>query len=235
MNKLEDTYLKIAAVNVLRALKENLTYRELTKETGIPIVSLNRYINGLSLPRKEVARKIVEKYQSKKIVEIVMEKSRWMKEAFYSTHELITSPSVLTLIAREVKKMFPINNVTKILTAASDGIPLALKIAEAFGCNFAFAKRMKEVGFKSYYVSERVSESIPVISPLYLPKKLLGRKDRVLLVDDVIRTGTTQIALKNIVLQARARLIGCFSIFATKKSIERLSNENINVRALIID
>ncbi len=234
-SRLDDLDLRITAIRVLRILKRNSTYRELEKELSVPLVSLNRYVRGNSLPERSVAERILQEYYGG--IESVIRRAIGGykgEDGFFVTHPLITDPDILTLISREVKQLFP-ERVTRVVTAASDGIPLALKVAEVYGCTFAFAKGVKEIGFDKFYVAERKSDITPVISPLYLPKQFLGRRDSVLLVDDVVRTGTTQMALVGIVSQAKARLVGCFSIFATRSGLERLKEAGVNAKAIITE
>jgi adenine phosphoribosyltransferase len=49
---------------------------------------------------------------------------------------------------------------------------------------------------------------------LYLPKEALKRRDSVLIVDDMIKSGETQTALVNFVKKARAEVSGVYSLIA---------------------
>jgi adenine/guanine phosphoribosyltransferase-like PRPP-binding protein len=101
------------------------------------------------------------------------------------------------------------------LTAAVDGIPLATMVANALGVNLVIAKRSKEVGVKAFleetYVLGRDSG---VTMTLYIPKDIIKKRDSVLIVDDMIKTGETQAALVNLVRKAKAEISGVFSLVA---------------------
>lgn len=81
----------------------------------------------------------------------------------------------------------------------------------------AVAKTHKDPSTDSF-----VEESYVLISPtmrvtLYLPRRLIKREDRVLIVDDVIRTGRTISKLIRIVDKCRASVAGIFILIAVGK------------------
>ncbi len=49
---------------------------------------------------------------------------------------------------------------------------------------------------------------------LYIPKGALKRRDSVLIVDDMMKSGETQAALVNLVHKAKAEVSGVFSLIA---------------------
>ncbi len=49
---------------------------------------------------------------------------------------------------------------------------------------------------------------------LFVPKNAFKRRDSVLIVDDMIKTGETQAALVNLVQKAKAEVSGIFSLIA---------------------
>jgi adenine phosphoribosyltransferase len=63
---------------------------------------------------------------------------------------------------------------------------------------------------------------------LYIPKEAIKKRDSVLVVDDMIKSGETQAALVNLVRKAKAELSGVFSLIAVgeewKKTL-KLSGE----------
>jgi len=88
-------------------------------------------------------------------------------------------------------------------------------VANSLGVNLVIAKRNKEVGVKAFleetYVLGRDSG---VTMTLYIPKDALKRRDSVLVVDDMIKSGETQVALVNLVRKAKAEISGVFSLVA---------------------
>jgi adenine phosphoribosyltransferase len=49
---------------------------------------------------------------------------------------------------------------------------------------------------------------------LYIPKDAFKRRDSVLIVDDMIKTGETQAALVNLVKKSKAEVSGVYSLIA---------------------
>lgn len=63
---------------------------------------------------------------------------------------------------------------------------------------------------------------------LYIPKEAIKKRDSVLVVDDMIKTGETQVALVNLVRKAKAEMSGLFSLIAVGdewKRVLKLSGE----------
>jgi adenine phosphoribosyltransferase len=105
--------------------------------------------------------------------------------------------------------------VTKVLTAATDGIPLATMVANALGVNTVVAKRNKEVGVKAFIDETFIlGKDSGVTITLYIPKEIIKKRDSVLIVDDMIKSGETQEALINLVKKAKAEISGVFALIA---------------------
>jgi adenine/guanine phosphoribosyltransferase-like PRPP-binding protein len=118
--------------------------------------------------------------------------------------------------------------VTKILTAAVDGIPLATMVSNALGVNLVVAKRNKEVGVKAFLEETYVLKGSGVTMTMYIPKEAIKKRDSVLVIDDMIKTGETQAALVNLVRKARAEMSGVFSLIAVGdewKKVLKLSGD----------
>jgi len=87
-------------------------------------------------------------------------------------------------------------------------------VANSLGVNLAIAKRNKEVGVPAFLEETYVLRDSGVTMTLYLPKNALKRRDSVLIVDDMIKTGETQVALVNLVQKAKAEVSGIYSLIA---------------------
>ncbi|NIQ04174.1 MAG: adenine phosphoribosyltransferase, partial [Candidatus Korarchaeota archaeon] len=76
------------------------------------------------------------------------------------------------------------------------------------------AKRNKEVGVPAFLEETYVLSNSGVTMTLYVPKNAFRRRDSVLIVDDMIKTGETQAALINLIHKARAEVSGIYSLIA---------------------
>jgi len=104
--------------------------------------------------------------------------------------------------------------VTKVLTAAVDGIPLATMVANQLGIGLVIAKWNKEVGVPAFLEETYVLRDSGVTRTLYVPKNAIKRRDSILIVDDMIKTGETQNAMINLVAKAKAEVSGVFTLVA---------------------
>jgi len=87
-------------------------------------------------------------------------------------------------------------------------------VANQLGINLVIAKWNKEVGVPAFLEETYVLRDSGVTMTLYIPKNAIRRRDSVLVVDDMIKTGETQNALINLVRKAKAELSGIFTLIA---------------------
>lgn len=227
LTALEENKLKILAVDCLKAMKEQKTFRVLSKELALPAGVLNRYIHGYVLPKADRAGKIVS-YFTKSYLGRLLDSAKGKGSKFIVTADLLSQPFLLNVIAFNVRKSFAnvaAAKIDSVLTAAVDGIPLAVAVANLLGAKAIYAKRTQEIAFSDHYVSKGTAAR-PIAAPFYLPKSLLKKNDNVLIVDDVIRAGTTFDALMSICSQAKANIIGIFAIFITSSAYHELKKKH---------
>ena len=214
----DELKLRLMTIELLRTAKykRNITYRELASKTGLPVTVLSRYAKGHVLPNTARAKQLWKVMS--KIVGLEVEirnRIRFDEEGYFDNTDIIGDFNILQQAANHALANFAGKRVTKVLTAAVDGIPLATMVANALGVNLVIAKRNKEVGVKAFleetYVLGRDSG---VTMTLYIPKDAIKRRDSVLIVDDMIKSGETQAALVNLVRKARAEISGVFSLIS---------------------
>lgn len=221
MNALQETKIKLLAVDCLKAMKEKKTFRVLSKEISLPAGVLNRYINGYVLPKLERANQIIDNFSKNYLQKLINENSRRAESKYIVTSDILSQPFLLNIISYKVSRQFT-EKIHKVFTAAVDGIPLALKVAEFVDARCIYAKKTQEISFSEHYVSKSRMEDKPLTSPFYLPKNLLKRNENVLIVDDVVRGGTTFDALLSICEQAKANITGIFAIFMIAPAYRQL-------------
>ena len=224
LSALEETKLKLLAVDCLKAMKEHKTFRVLSKEFSLPVGVLSRYINGNVLPKAARAEKLVS-YFTRSHLSKLLDSAKNRSSKFIVTADLLSQPFLMNVIAFNALKSFSAvaaaNKIDAVLTAAVDGIPLASALANLLSAKCIYAKRTQEIAFSDHYVSKGTAAK-PIAAPFYLPKSLLRKNDSVLIVDDVIRAGTTFDALTSICSQAKANVIGIFALFITASAYKEL-------------
>jgi len=213
----EELKLRLMTIELLRTAKykRNITYRELSSKTGLPVTVLSRYAKGHVLPNTARAKQLWKVLT--KLVGLERElrnRIKFNEEGYFDNTEIIGDFNILQQAANHALANFAGKRVTKVLTAAVDGIPLASMVASALGVNLVIAKRNKEVGVKAFLEETYALRDSGVTMTLYVPKDAVKRRDSVLIVDDMIKTGETQAALVNLVRKEKAEISGIFSLIA---------------------
>jgi len=214
----EDLKLRLMTIELLRTAKykRNITYRELSSKTGLPVTVLSRYAKGHVLPNTTRAKQLWRVLT--KLVGLETElrsRIKFDETGYFDNTEIIGDYNILQQAANHALANFAGKRVTKIITAAVDGVPLATMVANALGVNLIVAKRNKEVGVKAFLDETYIlGKDSGVTVTLYIPKEAIKKRDSVLIVDDMIKSGETQEAMVSLVRKAKAEISGVFSLIA---------------------
>jgi adenine phosphoribosyltransferase len=195
--------------------KRNITYLELASKTALPVTVLSRYAKEHVLPNTSRAKQLWKVLT--KLVGLETElrsRIKFDEDGYFDNTEIVGDYNILQQSANHALANFAGKRVTKVLSAAVDGIPLATMVANALGVNLVVAKRNKEVGVKAFLEETYVLRGSEVTMTLYIPKDAIKKRDSVSVVDDMIKTGETQAALVNLVRKAKAEMSGLFSLTA---------------------
>jgi adenine/guanine phosphoribosyltransferase-like PRPP-binding protein len=202
-------------IELLRTAKKQYTYRKLSEKTGLPVTVLSRYAKGHVLPNVARARQLWRTLNKMVGLEVELRRRiEFNSDGYFDNTKIIGDYNILRQAAHFALASFAGKRVTKVLTAAVDGIPLATIVASNMGINLVIAKRGKEVGVPAFLEETYVLSDSGVTDTLYVPRDVLRKRDSVLIVDDMIKTGETQMALVNLVRKAKAETSGIFSLIA---------------------
>jgi len=211
----EDLKLRLITIDLLKTAKRQHTYRELSAKTGLPVTVLSRYAKGHVLPNVARARQLWKTLKKMVGVEIeIRKKINFNSDGYFDNTSIITDYNILRQAAHQALATFAGKRVTLVLTAAVDGIPLATMVANQLGINLVIAKWSKEVGVPAFLEETYVLRGSGVTQTLYIPKNSIKRRDSVLVVDDMIKTGETQNALINLIRKAKAETSAVFTLVA---------------------
>jgi adenine/guanine phosphoribosyltransferase-like PRPP-binding protein len=221
----EDLKLRLMTIELLRTAKykRNITYRELASKTGLPVTVLSRYAKGHVLPNTSRAKQLWKVLTRLVGLETELRsRIKFDEDGYFDNTEIVGDYNILQQAANHALANFAGRRVTKVLSAAVDGIPLATMVANALGVNLVVAKRNKEVGVKAFLEETYVLRGSGVTMTIYIPKEAIKKRDSVLVVDDMIKTGETQAALVNLVRKAKAEMSGLFSLIAVGDEWKRV-------------
>lgn len=219
---MDEIYNRIRAIDMLKILKKRYTYDHLAKLTNLPITVLNRYVKGHVLPSAERANELLKIFKKKfDVKKEINDRIKFDKNGYFNNTDLVCDILLLRLIANMLAIKYQDQKITKILTVATDGIPLSTYVAGELGVNLALAKKNREAGVSKFYEEDYSHRTSGVIQTLYIPKSELTSKDHVLIVDDIIRSGVTQGALVKLVKKSGANLVGIFSIVSIGKNWQK--------------
>jgi adenine/guanine phosphoribosyltransferase-like PRPP-binding protein len=231
--KVDEQMEAVELINTAKSIYD-LSYRELSQILEIPESLLCRYANGDLLPSLDTVNVIKEKLKPMLDLTEVLRKNVIVKDGFVDLNNVLFNPHILRLYQRRIKDTFSELPINKVLTAATDGIPLSVIASYALNAKLAIAKQYKDIASEDFYEVSYIVDSPPRRVSLYLPRHLLERGDDVLIVDDIVRTGRTLSALIEIINNAGARLAGVSVLISMSKSwIEKLRDKNIHIDVIL--
>lgn len=207
--------MQLRAVELLRLAKEVYSYQELSRFTNIPVTVLNRYVKGHILPNVDRAEAIL--YFLEKNLNIgqqVLSRLKFTKGGFVDNTKIIFDTTLLRFIAEYAIRRLAGRRISKVLTVAVDGIPFASQVASLLGIPLVYAKKEKEVGVESFLEETCAVDRTGMQFSLYLPKDSIERRDSILIVDDVVRSGEQLRALTNLAKRSGAEIAGIFILIA---------------------
>jgi xanthine phosphoribosyltransferase len=120
----------------------------------------------------------------------------------------MVDPSLIDLLARDLAERFADHEISKVLTAETSGIMVAMAMATRLRVPFIYAKKKRPITMASCYSATSYSFTKQEATTLYTSRELLTATDRVLFVDDFYAQGSTLAAVEDIIAQSGSELIG---------------------------
>ncbi|MEM2896656.1 MAG: phosphoribosyltransferase family protein [Candidatus Bathyarchaeia archaeon] len=233
-SRIFDLKYKLMTIELLNLAKNYYTYRELSKIIGLPETVLSRYVKGHVLPTIERAEAMNEVLQ--KILKLDSELHQRLKfddSGYIDNTPIISDMLLLERAVQHAINKFAGKRITKILTAAVDGIPLATLLAHRLGVSLIVAKKFKEIGVRDFIEEVYVPGKTAIMMSLFVSRDAIKRGDIILLVDDIIDDGEAQAALVRLVHKAKAEVSGIYALISIgdewKKKIGEVTNCQVEI------
>jgi adenine phosphoribosyltransferase len=202
---------RMMITDLLKVASDSYTYQELSDFLDLSPPILSRYMRGHVLPSYSRAQSLYNK-----LMEITNVKGELKKridfdeEGYFNNTPLTSEITWLKIMANYAMEKFAGRRVTKILTAAVDGIPVSTLVANLLDVDLCIAKETKEVGIEDFIEETYIPKDSAIKKSLYVPKTSIRRRDSIIIIDDVIRTGETIRALVDMVRNQRADIAGIY-------------------------
>ena len=130
-----------------------------------------------------------------------------LKVDSFLNHQM--DPALLQAMAKEFRRLFAGEDVSRILTIEASGIAIAILTGLEFGCPVVFAKKSKTKNLSDrIYKAEVPSFTHGNVNTVVVSKDYLQPGDRVLLIDDFLATGAALVGLRDLVEQAGGTVVG---------------------------
>ncbi len=202
---------RMMITDLLKVASETHTYQELSDLLGLSPPILSRYMRGHVLPSYSRAKGLYDKLMViTDIREELKKKIVFDEDGYFDNTPLVTEITWLKIMSNYALEKFAGRRVTKILTAAVDGIPVSTLVANLLEVDLIIAKGSKEVGINDFVEETYIPKGSAIRQSLYFPKHSIRKRDSILIIDDVVRTGETVKALVDMVVNQRADIAGIY-------------------------
>ena len=223
MSRVAEVKTRISSVELLATLKKSYSYKELSAVLGLSAPILSRYVRGHVLPSAARSEKFIATFRDKLLRKIILDSVRVSADGSYDISGVVSNVGLLRQIAKVVYSQFSPVPVDKVVTMEVDGIPLAAEVAGEFNVNLAVVRAERDLGVEEF-VEQKAVYSPSTVRYLYLPRAAIKKGENLLIVDDLVRSGTTIEAMARIGEKAKAKIVGVFAIASVEQSMARLKS-----------
>jgi len=223
MSRVAEVKTRISSVELLATLKKSYSYKELSAVLDLSAPILSRYVRGHVLPSAARSEKFIATFRDKLLRKMILDSVRVSADGSYDISAVVSNVGLLRQIAKVVYSQFSPVPVDRVVTMEVDGIPLAAEVAGEFNVNLAVVRAERDLGVEEF-VEQKAVYSPSTVRYLYLPKTAIRRGENLLIVDDLVRSGTTIEAMARIAEKGKAKIVGVFAIASVDQSMARLKS-----------
>ena len=220
---------RMMITDLLKVASERHTYQELSEVLGLSPPILSRYMRGHVLPSYSRAQGLYEKLMEiTNIKDELKNRINFDEEGYFDNTPLVSEITWLKILSNYAMEKFAGRRVTKVMTAAVDGIPVSTMVSNLLDVDLIVAKESKEVGINDFLEETYILKGSAIRKSLYVPRASIRRKDSVLVIDDVVRTGETVKAMVDLVKNQRADIAGVYVLVAVGDEWRRYLSDIIS-------
>jgi len=202
---------RMMITDLLKVASETHTYQQLSDLLDLSPPILSRYMRGHVLPSYKRAQGLYEKLMViTDIKEELKKRIIFDDEGYFDNTPLVSEITWLKIMSNYALEKFAGRRVTKVLTAAVDGIPVSTLVSNLLDVDLVVAKDRKEVGISDFIEETYIPKGSAIRKSLYVPRRAIRKRDSVLIIDDVVLTGETVQGLVDLVSNQRADIAGIY-------------------------
>ena len=202
---------RMMITDLLKVASESHTYQQLSDLLDLSPPILSRYMRGHVLPSYKRAQGLYDKLMViTDIKEELKKRISFDDEGYFDNTPLVSEITWLKIMSNYALEKFAGRRVTKVLTAAVDGIPVSTLVSNLLDVDLVVAKDQKEVGISDFIEETYIPKGSAIRKSLYVPRRAIRKRDSVLIIDDVVRTGETVQGLVDLVSNQRADIAGIY-------------------------
>ena len=221
MSRVADVKTRVSSVELLATLKKSYSYKDLSSILDLSPPILSRYVRGHVLPSAARSEKFIATFRERLLRKMILDEVKVSADGSYDISSVVSNVGLLRQIAKVVYSEFSPVSVDRVLTMEVDGVPLATEVAGEFNVSLAVARDERDLGVQEF-LEQKAVYSPSTVKYLYLAKSAVRKGDHVLIVDDMVRSGTTIEALTILVGRMRAKTVGIFAIASVEQAMPRL-------------
>lgn len=205
-------------IELLALAKQYYTYKDLEQFLGLPTTVLARYVKGHVLPAgkrgAEIRHSLLE---AVRLGARVTETLR--KHGVEAISQVNMNPRLLWFIVQHIVYLNAGRQITKVLTATEEGVPLATMVSYRLGVPLIVATPLRRTGTRRTIEIELTWDAQPsadrYVRTMHIPSEALKKNDAVLIVTDCLSDGSLQVTLEKLVRAARANVAAIWATMVT--------------------
>jgi len=134
--------------------------------------------------------------------------SRLIPGGFLYYADILYNPHKVKDLGEIIAQKFSDDNINYVMTIETKGIPIALMVANFLNVPLVIVRKNNKISEGPVVSITYVSGSTGELKSMYLTKKAIKRKSKVLIVDDFLKAGGTINGMINLVNEFDSKVVG---------------------------
>lgn len=215
-----NAYSSYLAVQILKTLKTGMDYKILSKQTGIPVSTLTRYVTNKTIPHGKRAAVLIEKLVSNVDIPALVNQRLVLNEDEVDVSQVVSESSLVELIVAYMLREFSGYRIDAVLGVDRAGTVVAT------GFGLSTMKRVFYAQNTESYASDRWLEiryknkQARLVQRLYVPSEAL--KNHILVSAGVLDSHVPLREIRTHIVSARGELVGVCAIAASQEFLKNI-------------